>query len=68
MLIAVTHSDDAGNLNGLKDAVIVISFNGGQGVKHLSIPGRKPHPKARHPVRLTKRGKLNTNVFSPRNR
>src|SRR6185437_6729766 len=65
-LFTVTQGDDAGNLDGLEYAIIVIALDGGQGAHHLGVAGAEAEPPTGHVVTLAHRGRLDADFLGAR--
>ena len=62
-LIALSHGDDRGNLNGLEDAVVVVALDLHQGPAHLGVARAEAHPPAGHVVGLAHGGQLDGHLL-----
>src|SRR5262249_45555712 len=51
-LLAKAHGHDAGDLDRLEDAVIVVALDGRQGADHLRVAGAEAQPPTGHVVAL----------------
>src|SRR5262249_7000758 len=65
-LLALTQGDDAGNLDWLEDAVVVVTLDRGQGPHHFGIPRTEAEPPAGHVVPLAHRRRLDADLLGPR--
>ena len=62
-LLAVPQRHDAGNLNRLEDAVVVIALDRRQGAHHLGVAGTEAEPPAGHVEALAHRGRFDADLL-----
>src|SRR4030042_2922799 len=65
ILLAVPQRDNAGYLDRLEDAVIVITFYRGEIIDHIPVARHEADAEARHVVGLAHRSKFDADILRP---
>ena len=65
-LLRTVQGDDGGDLDRLKNAVVEVAFQLGQGGDHLRIPDAKTDPPSRHVIAFRQGEKFDADLLRPR--